>query len=138
MGSRLLGLLIAGHVSFGLLRLPAGSIWKRVDAIDEYERQGPVWHFRLSDDETRRLAGWILETLPADEVLLFDGGVAGQLQLLGPLAFPRLLVHVSALRPDGTALGRKVFAGQPPWLEPDVSGYPVVVGTRQTLRWERR
>jgi len=137
-GSLVVGLLVAAHLIFGLARIPTGAIWKRWRSIEEYERLGPSWHFRLADEQTRRIARWVLEAVPREQVLLFDGSVPGQLQLLGPLRFPGLMVHVSALRPDGTAAGRPVFRGQPPWLEPSDAGLPVVVGTTETLRWERR
>lgn len=136
--SALLTVLLVGHVLFGLARLPSGGFVKRLEAIEEYQAQGPLWHFRHADADTQRLADWLLDSVDADHALLYDGSAQGALQLLGPLLYPAILVHHRALSKDGTAAGRPVFTGQPPWLEGDSSGHPVVLGSLYTLGWERR
>jgi len=134
----LVAALLAAHVLFGLARFPSGGIVKRLRVIEEYQEQGPLWHFRHSDANTQRLADWLLDSVDASHALLYDGQQPGALQLLAPLLYPAILVHHRALNSDGTAAGRPVFTGQPPWLRDNSSGHPVVLGSLETLRWERR
>ena len=134
----LLAVLAGTHLAIGALRLVRGSVLKRARVVAEYQEAGPAWHFRMADEETQRIASWLLATVPEDHALLFDGDGPGCLQLLAPLLFPRLLVHANALRSDGTAAGRPVFRGQPPWLEDAPADVPVVVGHGTSLEWTRR
>ena len=136
--SVLVAALLVGHVLFGLARVPSGGFVKRLKAVEEYQEQGPLWHFRRDDADTKRLAEWLLDSVDANHALLYDGSAPGALQKLGPLLYPAILVHHRALNNDGTAAGRPVFTGQPPWLAGDSSGYPVVLGSLHTLGWERR
>ena len=136
--SALVAALLVGHVLFGLARLPSGGFVKRLKAVEEYQEQGALWHFRRGDADTKRLAKWLLDSVDANHALLYDGSEQGALQKLGPLLYPAILVHYRALNHDGTAAGRPVFTGQPPWLAGDSSGYPAVLGSLRTLGWERR
>jgi hypothetical protein len=133
-----LAVLITAHVAFGAVRLVSGGIAKRVQAVAEFEEAGPIWHFRHSTPEAQRLAAWLLDEMPRDQALLFEGPKPGNLQLLAPLLFPAILVHASALAPDGTAAGRPVFRGQPPWLDAANAGTPIIVGGLSDLGWVRR
>lgn len=133
-----LAVLITAHVAFGTVRLVSGGIAKRVRAVAEYEEAGPVWHFRHSTPEAQRLAAWLLDEMPRDHALLYEGPMPGNLQLLAPLLFPAILVRASALAEDGTAAGRPVFRGQPPWLDAAAAGTPVIVGGLSDLGWVRR
>jgi hypothetical protein len=117
-----LAVLITAHVAFGAVRLVSGGIAKRVQAVAE----------------AQRLAAWLLDEMPRDQALLFEGPKPGNLQLLAPLLFPAILVHASALAPDGTAAGRPVFRGQPPWLDAANAGTPIIVGGLSDLGWVRR
>jgi hypothetical protein len=74
--------------------------------------------------------------VPADEALLYDGPGRGLMEALAGALAPRLVVHASALRPDGTALGRRAFTGQPPWLDapPPTPGL-VATADGTELRW---
>lgn len=134
----LLAVLVALHLAAGVLRLVRGSILKRVRVVADYQAAGPAWHFRRSDQETQRIASWLLATVPRDQALLFDGQRSGCLQQLAPLLFPSLLVHARALQPDGTAAGRRVFQEQPPWLEDAPPSVPVIVGHGSSIEWTRR
>lgn len=136
--STLLAILVTAHIAFGVVRLVSGGIAKRVRAVAEYEEAGPIWHFRHSEPDAQRLAAWLLEEMPRDHALLYEGVMQGNLQLLAPLLFPAILVRSSALGEDGTAAGRPVFRGQPPWLDPESSGTPVIVGGISSLGWVRR
>lgn len=136
--STLLTALLFGHLVFGILRVPSGGGLKRLQEIGAYQEQDKVWHFRRTDEETQRLAAWLLDAVSANQALLYDGSAQGALQLLGPLIYPSILVHHRALQKDGTASGLPVFSKQPPWLTGNSSGHPVVIGNGHTLRWERR
>lgn len=136
--SSLLTLLLTAHVAFGVVRLASGGIAKRARAVAEYEEAGPIWHFRHSEPDAQRLAAWLLDEMPRDHALLYDGVMQGNLQLLAPLLFPAILVKSSALAEDGTAAGRPVFRGQPPWLDEARAGTPVIVGGISSLGWVRR
>lgn len=133
-----LAILVAAHVAFGTVRLFSGALAKRVRAVAEYQEAGPTWHFRHSSPDAQRLAAWLLQEMPRDHALLYEGVMQGNLQLLAPLLFPAILVRASALGEDGTAAGRPVFRGQPPWLSADAAGTPVVVGGLTDLGWVRR
>ena len=134
----LLTALLFGHLLFGILRIPSGGVFKRLDAVSAYQAQDKIWHFRHTDKETHRLAAWLLDSVGAHQALIYDGSAQGALQLLGPLIYPSILVHHRALQKDGSASGRPVFSKQPPWLKDSASGYPVVIGNGHRLRWERR
>lgn len=138
IASTLLALLTVVHLTIAGIRLVRGSVLKRARVVAEYREAGPIWHFRKTGEETQRLAAWLIENVPEDHALLFDGEKAGCLQLLAPLMFPRILVHARALAPGGSASGQPVFKGQPPWLEQQGHGIPVIVGSRSALRWTRR
>lgn len=133
------GGLLALHLGFGLVRFPVGSLKKRAESIALYQELGPdAWCYRLADDETRRLARWLLATVPADEVLLCAGESRGALQMFAPLLFPRLMVTVSAQNGDRDRAGRRIFTGVAPWLPPSTTGVPVLVGAVDQLRLEYR
>lgn len=136
--STVLAVLVTVHVAFGVVRLVSGGIVKRVRAVAEYEEAGPIWHFRHSEPDAQRLAAWLLDEMPRDHALLYEGVMQGNLQLLAPLLFPAILVRSSAVAPDGTAAGRPVFRGQPPWLDQGTAGIPVIVGGISSLGWVRR
>lgn len=132
-----LGLLLAVHLGFGLVRFPAGAIHKRLEAVRDWQERGvDGWCFRLADAETRRVARWLREQVRADDLVRFDGDWRGSMQLLAPILFPALLVH------DGSAkdwpVGRPVFAARAPWLAPPAGTHPVVVATIGALRLEYR
>ena len=132
--------LLVAHFGFCIARWPAGTIAKRAASIAEHEQLGASnWHYRHNDEETRRIATWLDETVPEGHVVLFDGERQGALQLLAPLLFPRLLVEANARRGDLDEAGRPVFQGRPPWTATTTDRVPVVVGKRaEGLRLEFR
>ena len=108
-----LAALLLAQVAFELLRFPQGSVRKRGEAIEAARAAGPLWHFPHADGETKRIVAWLARVAPADQVVLYDGPGRGLMEALAAVLAPRVVAHVSALRPDGTALGRRVFAGHP-------------------------
>lgn len=130
-------LLLGLHFAFTALRWPAGSVGKRAASIAEFCALGTVgWHYRLTDNETRSIAEWLVENVPADEVVRFRGNHRA-VQLLAPTLFPRLLVDADRV-PPGNGI-YKVFAGRPPWHGAEPPGPPVLVAPdRKTLRLEYR
>jgi hypothetical protein len=129
----LLAALVLAHLAFGLLRLPAGAIVKRARLLDEYAALGPLWHFRLADAETRRVAAWLRDEVRPDEILLYDGSEQGYLQLVAPMLFPALLVRDGADPAPGTTAARRVFDRRPPWID-DRPGRLVLESRRYRLR----
>ncbi len=134
---RLAVALLAGHLLFCAVRVPYAAYGQRWQAVREWQQRGAAdYHLRLDDEETRRVAGWLVATVPMDAVVLYDGSPQGCHQQLAALLFPRLLVHESAV-PSGattaTSAGRPVFRQAPPW-DPTATGTPVVVGGLETLR----
>lgn len=124
------------HVVWVAVRFPQGSVRKRGEAIAAARAAGPLWHFPHADGETKRLVAWLVRTVPADEALLYDGTGRGLMEALAGALAPRLVVHASALTADGTALGRRVFAGQPPWLAaPAATPGRVTTEDGEELRW---
>ena len=134
------GALLLLHLGFGLVRLPVGAVWKRAQSIAEYRELGPDgWHFRLADEETRRIARWLCTSVGADELVLVDGERNGPLQLLAPLLFPRLMENAAVWQGNGLhSSTRRVFLGRPPWLENEPVGVPVVCCAAGKLRVEYR
>jgi len=133
-----LAALLLAQVAFGLLRFPQGSIRKRGEAITAARAAGPLWHFPHADGETKRLVAWLARAAPPDEVIVYDGPGHGLMEALAAVLAPRLVAHVSAVGPDGTALGRRVFAGSPNG-EPAAGRIGVVDATDGSeLRWTLR
>lgn len=125
-------LLLALHVLFGAARWPFGAVAKRAASIAEYEAMGPAgWYLRHYDDETRRIAAWLVREVPANECVLVRGWRQGAMQLLAPLLHPRLLVDVEQLA--ARTPPAPVFAGGA-----GANGVPVVAGDGQGLRLEWR
>lgn len=108
-----LAVLLLAQVAFGLLRFPQGSVRKRGEAIEAARAAGPLWHFPHADGETKRLVAWLARAAPADQAVLYAGPGRGLMEALAAVLAPRPVVHVAALRPDGTALGLRAFAGSP-------------------------
>lgn len=136
--SALLGIVLAGHIAFGLVRFPFGAVGKRAQSIGEWNRLGAAgWHFRLADDETRRVVQWLSENVRSDQIVLIDGESDGPMQLLAPVLFPALPVRVAAPR-TGELASRPVFDGRAPWLSVPLGTQPVVVATVSSLRIEYR
>jgi hypothetical protein len=124
------------HVVWVAARFPKGSVRKRGEAIDAAQAAGPLTHFPHADGETKRLVAWLVHAVPADEALLYDGPGRGLMEALAGTLAPRLVVHASALAADGTALGRRAFAGQPPWLDaPPTAPGRVTTADGTELRW---
>lgn len=125
------------HVVWVAVRFPQGSVRKRGQAIAAAQAAGPLWHFPHADGETKRLVAWLVRALPADEALLYEGQGRGLMEALAGVLAPRLVVHASALGADGTALGRRAFAGQPPWIDAPTMTTPGRVTTEDgtELRW---
>lgn len=139
-GSAWIGATLAIHLAFVVARFPGGAAHKRLRTVAEHEAQGRMWHFRHQDEETRRLVAWLLASAPADSAIVVDGGRRGPVEALAAAVFPTILVRPSALRADGTAAGRPVFRGQPPWLPAAPANAPpgVVRCLPDALRWSRR
>lgn len=132
-----LGLLLATHLGFGLVRFPAGAVQKRFEAVQDWRERGvDGWCFRLADAETKRVARWLREQVRGDQIVRFDGDRRGSMQLLAPILFPALLVQDGS--PEAWPVGRPVFAARAPWLSPAEGSYPVVLATRDALRLEYR
>lgn len=128
-------ILLAGHVAFGIGRFPSGSIHKRLASIEEWNELGTAgWQFRLMDDETRRIARWLEDSVHADQLVRFDGASQGALQLLAPLVFPALLVRADADAEASRPGGRRYFDGRAPWLDAAEGAVPTVVATPDSLR----
>lgn len=119
------------HLVFGAVRWPVGAIGKRASSIASYHHDGPAaWHLRHYDDETRRIAAWLVAEVPNDRCVLVRGFRPGALQLLAPLLHPRLLVDVDLLAARTPPV--------PPFTAADGS-VPIVVGSQADgLRLERR
>ena len=128
------------HLGFVGVRFPGGAVHKRLRTIAEHDAQGALWHFRHNDADTRRLVGWLLANVPGDQAVLFTGSTRGAIEALSAALFPATLVRASALRPDGTAAGRPVFRGRPPWLEAAAPEAPpgVLVCRADTLQWRAK
>lgn len=134
----LLVALIALHATYLLTRFPRGSLSKRADDIKNEASIAPLWHFRHADEPTQRLVKWLLENVPADAAVLLQGDQPGPTEALSAALFPALLVDVNSLQRDGTAAGRKVFRGQPPWLATAPGEFGVVVAQPGKLEWARQ
>jgi hypothetical protein len=133
-----LAALLLAHVAFVALRLPQGSVRKRGQLIEAAQAAGPLWHFVHADGETKRIVAWLVRHAPADQVIAYDGPGRGLMEPLAAVLAPRLVVHASLVQPDGTALGRRVFAGHPAG-EPADGRYGVVDATDGSeLRWTLR
>lgn len=133
-----LAALLLAHVVLGFARFPQGSVHKRAVAIESATASGPLWHFRHGDGETKRVVAWLVRNAPADEVVAFDGPGRGLMEALTAVLAPRLVAHASAIQADGTALGRKVFAGSPDG-EAAAGRVGVVDATDgEQLRWSLR
>lgn len=133
-----LGALLLAHVAFVAVRFPQGSVRKRGQLVEAAQAAGPLWHFVHADGETKRLVMWLLRHVPADQVVAYDGPGRGLMEPLAAVLAPRLVVHVAVVRPDGTALGRTVFAGHPDG-EAAAGRIGVVDATDGTeLRWALR
>lgn len=132
-----LTLLFAVHLGFGLVRLPSGSIHKRIESVREWRERGvDGWCFRLADDETRRVARWLRERVGPSHLVRIAGEGRGSFQLLAPILFPALLVYASA--PEAWPADRPVFEERAPWLTSAAGTHLVVVATPSTLRLEYR
>jgi hypothetical protein len=133
-----LAALLLAHVVVVVLRFPQGSLRKRHHAIEVAQAAGPLLHFAHGDGETKRLVMWLVRHAPTDQVVVYDGPGRGLMESLAAVLAPRLVAHASAVRPDGTALGRRVFAGHPDG-EPADGRIGVVepIDGRQ-LRWTLR
>lgn len=133
-----LAALLLAHVAFVALRFPQGSVRKRGQFIAGAQAAGPLWHFVHADGETKRIVAWLVRHAPADQVIAYDGPGRGLMEPLAAVLAPRLVVHVSLVQPDGTALGRRVFAGHPAG-EPANGRFGVVNATDGSeLRWALR
>jgi glycosyltransferase involved in cell wall biosynthesis len=129
-------LLLGLHFAFCAVRWPVGAVGKRAGSIAEFEQLGAVdWHLRHSDEETRRIAGWLVASVAADERVLCRGSAQGALQLLAPLLHPRLLTDAERFAANGPGSASwRPFAG----AASAARGMPVVVGDLQRLRLEWR
>lgn len=127
------------HLGFVVARFPGGAVHKRLRTIAESDALGDMWHFRHHDADTRRLVAWLLATVPGDTAVLYAGSTRGLIEALSAAMFPATLVRASALRPDGTAGGRPVFHGRPPWLPAATGNAPGVLRSEPgALRWSER
>lgn len=143
-GSGLLAALLAAHLAFGAVRYVGGAWHKRSATIAEYRQHGDLWFFRHADAETQELVRWLLDTVPADAAVLYDGNSRDLIEALHAALHPRLLVHRRALeRAEGLG-GRSVFAEQPPDSSKTAGegnqanlGPGWVHGEGQRLRWRR-
>lgn len=128
------------HLVFVVARFPRGAIAKRVETVEAFASYGALWHFRDHDETTFRMAAWLVEAMPRDHALLYEGASRGVVEALAAAIFPATLVKAAALRPDGTAAGRPVFRGRPPWLPPASPDAPpgVLKCGRTELRWSER
>ncbi len=133
-----LAALLLAQVAFGLLRFPQGSIRKRGEAVEAARAAGPLWHFPHADGETKRIVAWLARVAPADQVVLYDGPGRGLMEALAAVLAPRLVAHVSAVRPDGTALGRRVFVGRPADEAADGRVGVIDATDGSALRWTLR
>jgi hypothetical protein len=131
---------LALHLGFVVVRFPGGAVHKRLRTIAEQREHGDLWHFRHQDEPTRRLVAWLLAEVPRDQAVLFEGSTRGVIEALSSAVFPATLVRSSALRPDGTAGGRPVFRGRPPWLPAAAPDAPpgAVVCRAGALHWRTR
>lgn len=122
--------LLGLHLVFAAIRWPVGAIGKRQGSIAAYRNDGAVaWHLRHYDDETRRIAAWLVAEVPDDRCVLVRGFRPGALQLLAPLLHPRLLVDAELLAARTPPV--------PPFAALD-GAVPVVVGSGDGLRLEWR
>jgi hypothetical protein len=106
----LLLFVLAGHLLFGLARIPHAVFGKRAAAAADHELSGRVRYIL----DTRHVQGWaevewLLRNTPADSVILWRGEAKGSFELVADLVFPRLLYEAWRVAPGiQTIHGRPV------------------------------
>jgi hypothetical protein len=133
-----LAALLLAHVAFVAMRFPQGSVRKRGQLVEAAQAAGPLWHFVHADGETKRLVAWLVRAVPQDAAVAYQGPGRGLLEPLAAVLAPRLVVHVDAVQPDGTAFGRRVFAGHPAGEDADGRIGVVDATDGSELRWSLR
>lgn len=131
----LLGLLVV-HLLTGLVRLPR-TVGKKLEQIDEYEKLGR-YEFFLGDrtQESAAIVERLVQSVPEDRILYWEGEWKGQLELAAALLFPRLLVRFDPRQPARESSIGKEFARL---TAPDGSArIPVIQGRGRSLglRWQ--
>ncbi len=127
--------VFALHLTFCTARLFYASYGHRATEIMEWHEKGELgYQFRYSDDASVKIATWLCEKVPLDQVVLYTGEARDRIQILAPLLSPRLLVRAKDVPPDATmAAGKTIFRGQPPWPIDGNGDTPVVEGQVRSL-----
>ena len=134
---RVVIVLLVAHLAYGVARLVQSGYVERVREVGEWRDTDPVgWHFRNAEPETQRIARWVVDNLPADQALLYEGEVRGGLQLLAGLIAPRVLLRADLIeaRAESTTA---IFDSAPLWFAPAPRGV-VIVGEVERLRLRPR
>ena len=130
----IISILLVAHLTFGALRFPRGAVVKRAQEVSRWHETGLVdWHFQLTDEETRRVAHWLHDSVPPDQAVLYRGTERGYPQLLAAVLFPRLMVHERVLGTPAAAR-HTIFADHAPGDTPTPDALPVVVCEADSLR----
>jgi hypothetical protein len=130
-----LGLLVAVHVAWGVLRVP-GRVWgERLDDIADYRETGAVRYFlgREGENGDRSAAAleWLLRHSPPASVVLWRGESRGEFERASGLLAPRWLVPVTHVPANAREfLGRPIAAG--------AEGIAVLVGKVESVALEFR
>lgn len=133
----MLAVLLVAHLTFCLVRFPAGSVQKRLESVQEWQERGADgWCYRNADEETRRVARWLCDHKEPGQIVRYAGSQQGALQMLAPLLFPTLLVRNDS--PQRWPADRSVFRLEAPWLPMPADKTPVVKSSLESLRLEYR
>ncbi len=113
----LLLLLLAGHLLFGIGRIPHGVFGKRQTEAAFYHRVGRGRYLlEARDYQGWHAVEWLLRNTPEKSVILWRGEAKGSFELVADLVFPRLLYDASRVRPGtdtvlGLPIASKVLVG---------------------------
>jgi hypothetical protein len=133
---RLLLVAVAGHLAFGLLRLPHAAWSKRLGKIEELRGRGAT-EFQLASasSASRAAVSWLQTHTPPDAVILWRGEFRGIAELAPALLWPRLVYREEAVVTGAdTVHGRPIARGRLAGREATV----VLVSSATELRLEPR
>ncbi|MCA8955625.1 MAG: hypothetical protein KDC87_06100 [Planctomycetes bacterium] len=134
-GVRLVVLAVLAHLLFGLQRVPAKALPKRLAQIRDYRTRGDIgFHVGRLSPESVPAVELLRARTPPDSVVLFDGQWRGAMELASALLHPRLFLRRDAVgKHERTAHGRPLARATLPGLG---TGTLVLVGDADRLRLE--